>query len=70
MNEGTYVSYNDDHHAWTQRLKKELWTKDELKNFGSDVNGDTIRNKFGLKAPEKQTEMDLTARNKLDKLRQ
>ena len=47
-----------------------MWTKDELKNFGLDINGDSVRTKFGLKVPEKQVEMDLTTRNKLDKLRQ
>jgi len=46
------ISYNDEDKAWTQRLHKEMWTKDELKSFGSYCNADTIRQKFGLGRPE------------------
>ena len=60
------ISYNDEDAAWTQRIKKEIWTKDELKDFGSYCNGDTMRTKFGIGMPENQNEMDMTLRTKLD----
>ena len=63
------ISYNDQDKAFAQRIHKELWTKDELKNFGSYCNADTIRNKFGLKQPEQQVEMDVTAKARRDKLK-
>ena len=64
------ISYNDQDKAWTQRIHKEIWTKDELKNFGLDVNTETVRSKFGIGPSEKQEMMDMTARNRLDKLKQ
>ena len=37
------ISYNDEDKAWTQRVQKEIWTKDELKDFGHSVNADQMR---------------------------
>ena len=48
----TMISYNDADLAWTQRVKKEIWTHGELKDFGSYCNGDNIRDKFQMKFPE------------------
>lgn len=45
-------SYNDDNHAWQQRIRKEIWAKEELRDFGQQVNGDTLRDKYTLKVPE------------------
>ena len=63
------ISYNDEDKAFAQRIHKELWTKDELKNFGQYCNSDNIRQKFGLKAPENQQEMDINKKAKADKLK-
>lgn len=60
------INYNDEDRAFAQRIHKELWTKDELRNFGSYCNGDNIRAKFGLGTPENQKEMDVNLRNKLN----
>ena len=60
------ISYNDQDKAWTQRLHKEIWTKHELKNFGAQINAGAMQNKYGLKAPENQEEMDLTTKQKFD----
>ncbi len=64
------ISYNDVDKAWTQRIHKEIWTKDELKNFGADVNADTMRSKFGIGMPEKQEMMDVSQKTRADKIKQ
>ena len=63
------ISYNDKDKAWTQRVHKEISTKGELKNFSSDCNGDTIRQKFGINVPKDQEEMDVTTKSKFDRIR-
>ncbi len=42
------ISYNDQDAAFAQRIKKEMWTKEELKDFGSYCNGDTLRTKYNI----------------------
>lgn len=64
------INYNDIDKAWTQRLTKEIWTKDELKNFGSYCNGDSVRTRFGIGQPERQQEMDVRKVAKLGKFKQ
>ena len=61
---GTMISYNDADLAWTQRVKKENWTHGELKDFGIKCNGDNLRDKFYMRIPEQQQEMDILAANK------
>ena len=46
------ISYNDEDKAWTQRVQKEIWTKDELKGFGHSLNADQLRKQFALAKPE------------------
>ena len=31
------ISYNEDNLAWAQRIQKETWQTDYLKEFGSQV---------------------------------
>lgn len=64
------ISYNDQDKAFVQRINKEIWTKDELKNFGQYCNSDTIRSRFGLKPPENQAEMDVRRADWKGKLKQ
>ena len=51
-------------------MHKEIWTKDELKNFTKECNPEKIREKFGLKAPENQDMMEVTAKTKFEDFRQ
>mmetsp|Transcript_15897 Transcript_15897/g.20057 ORF Transcript_15897/g.20057 Transcript_15897/m.20057 type:complete len:127 (+) Transcript_15897:76-456(+) len=64
------ISYNDEDKAWAQRVQKEIWTKDELKDFGIGCNADNLRKQFNLAKPELQDEMEVTLRSKLDYLKQ
>ena len=58
------ISYNDADAAWTQRVHKEIWTKDELRDFGARVSTDKIRNQFGIAQPESQDEIEFTKHNR------
>ena len=64
------ISYNDQDKAWTQRVHKELWTKDELKTFTADVATNRIRQKFALNEPEMQQEHEMTTKEKFDRIKQ
>lgn len=64
------ISYNDEDKAWTQRVQKEIWTKDELKGFGHSVNADQLRKQFSLAKPELQQELEVTLRGKMDYYKQ
>ena len=64
------ISYNDADAAWSQRVHKEIWTKDELKGFGHSVNADQLRKQFSLAKPELQQELEVTLRGKMDYYKQ
>ena len=34
--------------AWAQRVRKEVWNNDTLRNFVTEVGQETIRSKYGL----------------------
>lgn len=46
------ISYNETDRLFEHKIKKELWTKDELKDFASQVQGDTVRTKYGVPSPK------------------
>ena len=64
------ISYNDEDKAWTQRVQKEIWTKDELKDFGHSLNADQMRKQFAIGKPEQQQEIEVTLRGKMDYYKQ
>ena len=39
-------SVNDG--AWAQRVRKEVWNNDNLRNFVTEVGQETIRSKYGV----------------------
>ena len=39
---------------WKQRLHKEIWSKDELRNFHAETDAGTLQKKYGIKSPEGQ----------------
>ena len=39
---------------WKQRLHKEVWTKEELKNFGIETDAAGLRERYGISEPERQ----------------
>lgn len=63
-------SYNGEHVAYANRIHKELWTKDELKDFGSYCNSDTIRARFGLQPPKNYEQVDMRQLEFKNKLKQ
>ena len=48
------INYNDCDGMWKQRLQKEIWSKDELKNFGAETEGAILRDRYGIGEPERQ----------------
>ena len=52
-------------------MHKEIWTKNELKDFGVYCNGDAVQEKYGLSGiiPENQKEMNITKANRLNHIK-
>lgn len=48
------INYNDQHNMWKQRLTKEMWSKDELANFGHETDAAFMQSKYGVGQAEKQ----------------
>ena len=43
-----YVNYNANDTAYVQRLRKELWTKDEMAQMAEDVDNKAMECKYSL----------------------
>jgi len=43
-----YVNYNANDTAYVQRLRKELWTKDEMAQMAEDVDNKAMESKYSL----------------------
>jgi hypothetical protein len=43
-----FVNHNANDTAYVQRLRKELWTKNEMQQFTDDVANEAMETKYSL----------------------
>ena len=48
------INYNDTDQMWKQRVRKEIWSKDELYNFGQETDAGLMQTRYGIGKPEGQ----------------
>ena len=53
------ISYNETDRLFEHKIKKELWTKSELKDFASQVGNDTVRTKYGNENAKMSKKQDM-----------